>query len=87
MANVNEHDGRKSTLEWTHSLPGGVIWESNVAMRAVWVLGGFDVVLLERGFGRIHHIADSTSSAEEICTMDDGVHVLWPIAMYVGEQG
>jgi len=68
--------GRKSTLEWTHSLSGGAIREPNVAMRAVWVLGRFDVVLLERGFGRIHHIADSASGGEEICTMEGGVHVL-----------
>jgi ABC-type hemin transport system substrate-binding protein len=51
------------------------------------VLGRFDVVLLERDFGSIHYIAGSASGAEEICTMAGGVHVLWPIATYVDEQG
>lgn len=85
MANVNEHDGRRSTLEWTHSLSRGAIRKPNVAMRAVWVLERFNVVLLERGFGRIHDIAESACGAEGICTMDGGVHVLWPIETYAGE--
>jgi len=58
-----------------------------MATCAVWVLGRFDVVLLERDSGSIHYIAGSASGAEEIWTMDGGVHVLWAMATYVDEQG
>ena len=84
---MNEHDGRKGTWNGTHSLSCGVIREPNVAFSAVWVLERFGVVLLERGFRRIHHIAGYASSAEEIWRTMDGVQVLWPMATYVDEQG
>lgn len=58
-----------------------------MAFSAVWVLERFGVVLLERGFRRIHHIAGSASSTEEVWRTMDGVQMLWPMVTYVGEQG